>query len=163
MNYNEHTILPANETIVIPEIQVKKLSELTSIQTYKILELRFNVFVLEQRSIFPEFDIHDYDSEHIFIEIDGNVAAYARAFKTNTETASFGRVVVNKEYRNKKLGRRIVEETINIIKKMPSVKIIKIEAQEYLQHFYESFGFQKTSEPFDDSGVMHISMELNID
>lgn len=144
------------------ETREKKLDDLTPRQLYKILALRFNTFVLEQKSIFPEFDDHDYDAHHIFIEIDENIAAYARAFKINDETATFGRVVVDKQYRNQKLGRQIVEKTIATIKKMHAIKTIEIEAQEYLQGFYESFGFVKTSEPFDDAGILHVSMELKV-
>ncbi len=140
----------------------KKMVELTPIQMYKIMALRFNSFVLEQKSIFPEFDEHDLEAQHIFIEEGQKIIAYARAFKSGDTSATFGRVVVDMTYRGQKLGQQIVEMAIAALKEIGGVQKIEIEAQEYLTKFYESFGFRKTSEPFDDAGIMHVSMELDI-
>ena len=35
---------------------------------------------------------------------------------------------------------------------------IRIGAQQYLERFYASFGFETVSAPYDEDGIMHIDM-----
>lgn len=139
---------------------IKKFGDFTPQELYRALALRFNVFVLEQQSFFPELDDHDFAATHLYFEIDQQIIAYTRAFLITPSKATFGRVVVSKQFRGQHWGRKIVERTIREIKKWPQVTEIEIEAQEYLKKFYASFGFEKISEPFDDGGVMHVTMRL---
>jgi ElaA protein len=145
-----------------PEIKVAKLDDLKPKQIVNIFEIRFNVFVLEQQSIYNEFDGHDFDATHLFIEDEEKLVGYARIYTHDLNSATFGRVAIAKGYRKQKLGKRLIEKAIQIITKMKDVKKIKIEAQEYLKSFYESFGFKQTSKAYDDNGVVHIDMELEI-
>ena len=36
---------------------------------------------------------------------------------------------------------------------------IRIGAQAHLERFYNGFGFTKSSEPYDEDGILHIEME----
>jgi len=129
------------------EIEVKKFSELTLEQLYKILKLRFDVFVSEQKSFYDEYDNKDYDAIHFFIEDKQMVVGYLRLYRKTSLSVSLGRIVVQKEYRKMGVGRKLVQEGINYAKSNLKVDKIDISAQYYLKDFYESFGFKSTSEP----------------
>jgi ElaA protein len=36
---------------------------------------------------------------------------------------------------------------------------LRIGAQAHLERFYNEFGFKKSSEPYDEDGILHIEME----
>ncbi len=144
------------------EIQVKHLNEMSPVDVYGMCGLRYNVFVFEQKSIFDEYDGKDVEAFHVFIKDQEKIIAYARVFKADEITATFGRVAVDQEHRKEGLGRKMVTKAIEVAKRMEGVKEIKIEAQEYLKEFYGSFGFVQTSEPFDDAGVMHVEMRMQV-
>jgi ElaA protein len=139
---------------------VKPFTELTLEQLYKILKLRYDVFVVEQKSIYDEFDEKDYHAIHIFYEDKKDIVAYTRLFKKSNKVAALGRVVVNTKFRKKGLGRKVVQEGIAYIKTVWKIKKIEIGAQVYLKSFYESFGFKQSSDVYDDCGVPHIDMVL---
>lgn len=143
-----------------PEIKTAEFANLTPWQVAKIYAIRYNVFVREQKSIFNEHDGHDFNATHLFIEDEDKIIAYARVYREDKNTAVLGRVAVDKDHRGQGLGREIVQKAIEAVKRMEGVDRINIEAQTYLQKFYESFGFKVTSEPYDDDGVMHVNMTL---
>jgi len=122
------------------------------------MKLRFNTFVLEQNSLYEEFDDIDYKATHVLFEENEKLIAYLRIYSKRGGVVSFGRVVVAPEYRKRGYGREIVEKALEYIEKEMNIDTVEIEAQEYLKEFYSSFGFVQTSQPFDDCGVSHIEM-----
>ncbi|MBN1501981.1 GNAT family N-acetyltransferase [Candidatus Woesearchaeota archaeon] len=140
----------------------KKFSELTLEQLYKILKLRYGVFVREQQSIYDEFDEMDYNAIHIFLEEKKKIVAYLRVYKKSDKTACLGRAAVDKEHRKKGIGKEIVKHGLNYIKNNFKAEKTEISAQDYLQKFYESFGFKRISDVYDDCGVEHIDMVLEL-
>ena len=143
---------------------IKTFDELTKEELYRVFKLRSEVFVVEQNCVYNDFDEKDRKAIHILImdENSGDIVAYSRIFEINWEFASFGRVCVKKEFRKKGLGKELVAGTIDNIKKNYSQKKIFIEAQNYLQKFYESFGFKKTSDVYLEDGIPHINMILEM-
>ena len=136
--------------------------ELTSIELYKILQARTDIFVVEQNCAYPEVDGKDLLSYHLFKEINGEIVAYLRILPPGVsyEQASIGRVIVKKEYRGQKLAQQMLGKAIEfIIEEMKETKI-KIQAQEYLLAFYSSFGFQPISESYLEDGIPHVDMLL---
>lgn len=141
-------------------IYFKKFQELTNIEFYQIFKLRFDVFVIEQNCIYNEFDNIDYEASHIFIEENGEVIAYTRAYHKTKSIDSLGRVVVSPKYRKKQLGRKIVQVSIDYMQKEWQSQEIIISAQYHLKEFYSSFGFEQISQVYDDEGIDHIDMIL---
>lgn len=142
------------------KILVKEFDRLTPHQVANIYAIRYEVFVREQQSIYNEHDGHDFEAIHFFVEDRDRIVVYARVYKESDTAACLGRVAVDKRYRGRELGKKIVKQAIKVTKKIPRVTIINIEAQVYLQKFYENFGFESTSKPYDDDGVMHVDMAL---
>ncbi|MBC6484053.1 GNAT family N-acetyltransferase, partial [Enterococcus faecium] len=93
-----------------------------------------------------------------FQDTDGKILAYTRVYE-EAECIHFGRVLVHQNNRKDGLGRKIVQETINMIQKKFPEKPIVIGAQEYLQAFYESFGFKAISDVYLEDDIPHIDMK----
>ncbi len=140
------------------ETHILSFEELSNRQLYEIIKLRFDVFVVEQDSIYEEHDRIDYKSMHMFTwSSEERVDAYLRMFKMNDELASIGRIAVHPDKRGIQLGRQFVADAIAYIESNWKCDI-EIGAQTYLKRFYEGFGFVQSSEPYDDGGILHITM-----
>ncbi len=143
---------------------VKKFNELSLNEFHDILQLRINVFVVEQNCPYPELDNKDKKAFHFFCkdckDKNANIIAYTRIFKPGDyyKEAAFGRVVVHKDLRNQKFGYKLIEQTIDQIEKLFGKTSIKIGAQTYLKEFYESFDFQQVGDEYIEDGIPHIYM-----
>jgi ElaA protein len=142
----------------------KPFNQLTPHELYAILQLRNEVFVVEQNCVFQDADNKDEISYHVMGWQDDHLAAYTRLVPEGVayEESSIGRVVTSPKMRNKGLGRELMLESINILYSIWGKKPIKIGAQLYLKSFYESFGFQQTSKVYLEDGIEHIEMLLKI-
>ncbi|WP_160068160.1 GNAT family N-acetyltransferase [Sphingobacterium bovisgrunnientis] len=142
---------------------VRPFSELSSLELYKILQLRINVFMLEQECLYPECDNKDLKGKHLMGILDGEVVAYARLLPPNVSyaDASIGRVVVNPAARHLKLGTELMLQAISAIRKDFPTEAIRISAQAHLQGFYENVGFVRVSEdPYLEDNIPHVEMVL---
>lgn len=136
--------------------------ELTTTELYEIIRSRSSVFLLEQGIICQDLDRVDYDSLHCFIEQDGEVVAYLRAFRkeNSTDTVKIGRVLSLTHGIG--LGTRIMTESVPKIKEAFNCKRITLNAQKHAQGFYERLGYSVVSGEFLEEGVVHVKMELEI-
>ena len=71
----------------------KFFDELTTLELYEILKARAEIFVVEQNCIYQDLDDKDYNSLHVFYEVDGKVTAYLRAFIKEEGVVQIGRVL----------------------------------------------------------------------
>lgn len=142
----------------------KKFDELTPAELYAILQLRNEVFVVEQNCVFQDADNKDQSSYHVMCWNDDQLMAYARLVPAGISYSepSIGRVVTSPNARSLGMGKELMTRAINILYTQWGKLPIKIGAQQYLQHFYNSFGFQRTSEIYLEDGIEHIEMQLNI-
>ena len=143
--------------------KLKKYNELTVDEFHNILQLRINVFVVEQNCAYPELDGKDKFAYHFFAFAEENpnqILAYSRIFKPGDyyQVAAIGRVVVHPDFRKEKLGYKLIIRSIKQIEKLFKTKEIKIGAQTYLKKFYESHGFKKVEKPYIEDGIPHIYM-----
>jgi len=145
------------------KFHLKTFDELSLNEFHNIVQLRINVFVVEQNCLYPELDDKDKKALHLFAFAENDsdtIIAYTRIFKPGdyyTE-AAFGRVVVHQDYRKQQLGYQLVEKTILAIKNNFNTSTIKIGGQTYLQKFYESFGFKQIGDGYIEDGLPHIHM-----
>lgn len=142
----------------------KVFDELTAKELYEILKARIEIFVVEQKCIYQDLDDIDYGSLHIFYqEDDGKVAAYLRLFPKDGEagTIQMGRVLTRKHGIG--LGGKILQDGIQAARKIPGIKMIYAEAQEYAAGYYEREGFKVTSETFLEDGIPHVQMRMAIE
>ena len=142
--------------------KIKRFNALSLVELYSMLQLRSEVFVVEQNCVYQDIDGKDEKALHLFGTFDGKIVAYARLFKPNDyfENASIGRVVIDQNYRDRKWGHEMMQQAIaGILEHFGETKIT-ISAQLYLQKFYETQGFVKTSEMYLEDDIPHIEMKI---
>ncbi|ALJ05612.1 GNAT family acetyltransferase [Pseudalgibacter alginicilyticus] len=142
------------------KIEIKTFSELTKQELYNILQLRSEVFVVEQNSIYQDVDGKDQKALHILGFKNDKLIAYTRIFKPGDyfEKSSIGRVVVAKNNRQFNYGNEIMNASINAVKTIFKVDSIHISAQAYLKRFYNNLGFKEIGEEYLEDGIPHIAM-----
>jgi len=142
------------------KITVKFFDELTIYELHDLLQLRSEIFVVEQDCVYQDIDGKDKYALHVFGEKENKIIAYTRCFKPGIyfEEASIGRVLVKKEERKFNYGHEIMKASINAIKDIFVSEKIKISAQKYLIKFYETHGFKTIGEEYLEDGIPHIAM-----
>lgn len=142
------------------EYDVKEFHELNTLELYKILRLRAEVFVVEQDCVYQDVDNKDQKALHVIGRKNENIVAYTRIFNKGDyfDMASIGRVVVANNERKYGYGHELIKESIAAIETSFKTKKIKLSAQEYLVKFYEQHGFFKVGEGYLEDGIPHIAM-----
>ena len=143
------------------ELLVKRFSELSTAELYRLLKLRVSVFVVEQNCPYMELDDRDQEAVHLWLEDESGIQAYLRLMDRGVESEhpSIGRVIAVK--RRCGLGSRILAEGIRAAKEVYRPEKLYLEAQVYARAFYEKQGFRQVSEPFLEDGIPHIRMLLD--
>jgi ElaA protein len=142
----------------------KKFDELLPYELYSILQLRNEVFVVEQNCVFQDADNKDQGSYHLMGWNDKMLIAYSRVIPEGVayDLPSIGRVVTSPSIRGNGTGRLLMEESIKAANKIFGNVPIKLGAQLYLKKFYESFGFTQSSDIYLEDGIQHIEMIRSI-
>ncbi|MGJ8743284.1 GNAT family N-acetyltransferase [Polaribacter sp.] len=142
---------------------IKRFSELSTTELYQILQLRSEVFVVEQDCVYQDVDFKDQKALHVFGIKNDTIVAYSRIFKPTDyfKNASIGRVVVAAKERKYGYGHDLLKASILAIKKHFKVDKITISAQVYLKKFYESHHFIQKGEAYLEDGIPHIRMDRN--
>ena len=140
----------------------KSFNDLTSNELYAILQLRNEVFVVEQNCPYQDADNKDAAAFHFTGWSDDKIVAYTRLLPQGLtfKNASIGRVVTSPTARGTGIGRELMRRSIKELYTLFGVVPIEIGAQLYLKKFYESLGFIKTSEMYLEDGIEHIEMIL---
>jgi len=144
---------------------IKKFIELSTEEIYNILKLRSEVFVVEQNCVYQDIDEKDKKATHLFLEKNNDIIAYTRIFKKGDyyeENPSIGRVVVSKKERGKNLGKEIMLNSIEFIKKELEGRKIELSAQKYLDKFYRDLDFYSEGEDYLEDGIPHQRMFYNL-
>jgi len=141
-------------------IEARNFNELSLEDLYKILQLRSQVFVVEQNCVYQDLDGKDDKALHLLGFKNEELVAYTRCFKPGDyfDKASIGRVIVKENFRKYGYGHEIMKASIKEIEDRFKAASIKLSAQQYLTAFYESHGFQQTGEPYLEDGIPHIAM-----
>mgnify|MGYP000085434979 CR=1 FL=1 len=142
------------------KIEVKTFEQLSKQDLYNLLQLRSEVFVVEQDCVYQDIDGKDDKALHVLGFKNEKVVAYTRIFKPGDyfEKASIGRVVVAENERLHKYGYDIMKASIKAIKDHFNQTEIKISAQGYLNKFYSNLGFKSIGEAYLEDGIPHVAM-----
>jgi ElaA protein len=132
----------------------KTFVALTPAELYSILQLRSEVFVVEQNCVFQDMDDRDHQCYHLMLN-QAHLVAYSRLVPPGVcyPEMSIGRVVTKPAVRGSGLGRVLMQESIkrcyDIFEKGP----IRIGAQCYAQKFYHQLGFVAEGDVYDEDGI----------
>ena len=140
----------------------QSFDEIEPLTFYKILRLRVDVFIVEQNCPYPELDGFDVDSgtRHIWITDEESPVSYLRVLRESKEVHRIGRVVTSLHARQKGMGKSLIEHVISTTSGM-----LVLDAQAYLENWYEEMGFVANGEAFEEgcgrdvsSGILHVPM-----
>ncbi|MEO8933688.1 MAG: GNAT family N-acetyltransferase [Xanthomarina sp.] len=145
------------------QIITKTFEELSKQELYALLQLRSEVFVVEQACAYQDVDGKDDKALHVLGFKQDVLIAYTRVFKPGFyfKEASIGRVLVKKNQRKHKYGYDIMKASIAAIKDHFNETTIHISAQCYLKDFYNNLGFFETGDAYLEDDIPHISMIKN--
>ncbi len=138
----------------------KKFDELTPFELYAILQLRNEVFVVEQNCVYQDADNKDPLSYHLMAWENNKLFAYTRIIPPGIAyaEASIGRVVTSPAIRKTGIGRELMQVSLEKITDLFGNSPVRIGAQQYLEKFYSSLGFQSTGKHYLEDGIPHVEM-----
>lgn len=140
--------------------QLSFFDDLNSSETYQLLRLRSEVFVVEQNCVFLDMDNRDQQCWHL-LGWEGHLLTAAVRLVPPTviyDEMSIGRVVSSPLSRGKGMGRLLMETAIAESYKLFGKNPIRIGAQLYLEKFYASLGFSKAGAVYLEDGIEHVEM-----
>ncbi|MGP9526925.1 MULTISPECIES: GNAT family N-acetyltransferase [Micrococcaceae] len=139
------------------EISIHKPEDLSTEQLYALLKLRTHVFIVEQRSSYPDLDGLDLvqGTLHLGAWEDGDLLCTVRILDIHGENPHIGRVATKAEARGRGLAGTLMKQAVFMCR--PDVQI-HLGAQTQLEDWYGKFGFERCGEDFDDDGIMHLPM-----
>ncbi len=140
------------------QVRIKRFSELTNKELYAIVQVRSDVFVVEQKCPYLDLDDMDHGAIHLWYGSGNDILAYVRVIPPMNGYVQIGRVLSSLEYRDKGLGKQIFKAGITYCQKHYVNSPIKISAQLYLKHFYAKFGFEQIEGVYLEDGIPHITM-----
>jgi len=134
--------------------------ELSARELHDILQVRAAVFVVEQKCAFQDVDGADPHSWHLVGRMGDRIVAYCRLVAPGIKypEPSIGRVITPMDARRTGAGRALMREAIAKAEALWPEHQLRIGAQMYLERFYGEFGFVRSSEPYDEDGILHIEM-----
>lgn len=142
-------------------LKLYKFSELTTDQLLAIFKARMDVFIVEQACYYQDIDDYDKTAYHLCDWSEtGELRAYARVLDKGTH-ASFGRVLVTKNYRGQGLAKELTTTAIEVARTIYADKDLIISGQSYLLDFYKSFGFVEISAEYCEDKIPHYDLKYN--
>ena len=141
----------------------KSFKELTIDQLYELLQLRSEVFVVEQTCYYQDLDDKDRHpgARHLLGYHEGRLAAYLRILPRGVsypEHQSIGRVVTSDAVRGQGAGHQLLQHGVELCLSQDAELSIKISAQEHLQGYYGRQGFVTVSDVYLEDGIDHVAM-----
>ncbi len=133
---------------------------LSTQQLYDVLQLRSEVFVVEQNCVFQDIDGYDVQAMHVLGYVGEQLVAYARCFNAGVKfaEASIGRVITHSSVRGMGAGPALVQRAIDCVQHTWGTQPIRIGAQAHLDNFYGKLGFVKTGALYFEDGIPHTEM-----
>lgn len=139
----------------------KNFCELSLTELYEILKVRSQIFILEQNMHCQDIDGIDPEARHFFIEENGKILAYLRAFYDEGKVVvRIGRVLSTTH--GVGLGADIMRKAIADIRKNMKCRRVCLDSQKHAIGFYEKLGFRTVSGEFLEEGVIHVRMQLEL-
>ena len=150
-------IYEAGESVV--DLKTGPWSEMKSLAA----PLRSEVFVDEQE-VPAELEVDELDAtalHAVVLNKLGQAVATGRLLQPQAHVAQIGRMAVSKPLRGGHLGQMVVESFIQAARKRGDREVL-LHAQCSAEGFYRRLGFKSHGDIFDDAGIDHIEMTLQL-
>ncbi len=134
--------------------------QLSARQLYQILELRTQVFVVEQDCVYQDMDNHDQQAWHLCGVRGNELVAYLRLLGPGIKYSepAIGRVVIRDSERGTGMGYSLMEAGMQAASSLFPGQGVRLSAQSHLEKFYRSLGFQPVGDEYLEDNIPHIEM-----
>lgn len=134
-------------------------ADLDTATLYQLLQLRVQVFVVEQRCAEPELDGLDLlpQTRHLWLDDEGEVIGTMRLLEEHSNgvtTYRISRLCTAAAVRGKDYGERLLQAALADTGDVE----VRLDAQRHLVRWYAGYGFVTDGEPFMDGEVEHVPM-----
>ncbi len=127
----------------------------------EVLKLRKVIFVKGQSvPIERELDGFDDKAKHVILKYNGKPIGCARIRFIHGK-AKLERIGILESYRGMGFGEKLTRYLIAYCKRKDAKEIV-LHSQDYVQKFYEKFGFKTRGKPFKDAGINHVEMYMKV-
>lgn len=160
------------------QFYIASLAQMDPVSLYRVLQLRTDVFVVEQQCAYPELDGRDLEPGAVMVwatyapehradddgaptssdaQAAGAVLATLRVLH-EPEGFRIGRVVAREAARGTGVARELMQRGLEYCAAQSPESAVVLDAQQPLEGWYGSFGFTRTGEPFQEDGIPHVPM-----
>ena len=141
------------------------VAEMHPVALYRVLQLRTDVFVVEQDCAYPELDGRDIETSSLMVWADRahEVIATLRILRDHGgegqhDVVRIGRVTVRSDHRGTGLARELFQFALEECERVASGLPIVLDAQAPLEAWYGAFGFVRTGPTFLEDDIAHVPM-----
>jgi len=129
---------------------------LTAQDVYDIWKIRDAVFAVEQQVDEEDVDGRDLQptTTHLWLEDADGPTSYLRVFLGDDGVRHIGRVCTRKDQRGQGLSGRLMAE----VSRLWGDAELQLNAQSYLERWYESFGYVRSGDDYHEAGILHTPM-----
>lgn len=134
---------------------------------HDLLQLRSNVFVLEQDCAYADVDGRDLEpyARHVLIREDDELIGCARSLGPTPDGGDgdwrIGRVAVALHARRRGIARQLLTALLDDIDACVPGAPIRLDAQLQAEALYASARFVRVGDVFLDDGIEHVTMRRN--
>ncbi|GAB4584586.1 GNAT family N-acetyltransferase [Nocardia sp. IFM 10818] len=133
--------------------------DLDTATLYKLLKLRVEVFVVEQKCAYPELDGFDLlpETRHFWLDDEGDIVCTLRLLEEHengVKSFRIGRVCTTPSARGHGYSNRVLQAALA----EAGSATVRLNAQSYLADMYAKHGFKVDGEEFLDDGIPHVPM-----
>lgn len=139
------------------EYVLKEFNGLSLDELYQIIQLRLEIFVVEQDCVYQDLDGKDKVAYHLFVKDDDEIVAVLRILPENVsyDEMAIGRIVVKKSHRGQGIAGAMMKRAMDFIVKDLGKNKIRLSGQAYLVDFYTNLGFKRVSDEYLEDGIPH--------
>lgn len=125
--------------------------------------IRREVFIVEQNvPEAEEWDGRDGAAIHLLARDDSGRAVGTARILVEGATGKIGRVAVLKSARGTGTGAALIRAALEELRALPGITRAKLGAQTHAIGFYEKLGFAAYGPEYDDAGIPHRDMALEL-
>lgn len=134
-------------------------ADLDTATLYKLLKLRVEVFVVEQKCAYPELDGLDLlpETRHFWLDDEGEIICTLRLLEEHeggVKSFRIGRLCTTASARGHGYTTRVLQAAIAEV----GSATVRLNAQTYLVDLYTKHGFKPDGEEYVEDGIAHIPM-----
>jgi ElaA protein len=135
------------------------VSDIDPVVLYRMLQLRVEVFVVEQGAAYPELDGRDIEpgARMVWAQVGDEVVATLRVLQ-DAAGLRIGRVVAAGSVRGTPVASDLMRRGLEVCAQIDPTASIALDAQSALEGWYARFGFTVDGAPFEEDGIPHVPM-----